>query len=75
MVNPEQQKIAFEIAVSTRLDENLVRDVDDWAERTWRDRSKVLGAFLTAILKQVKEQGGFSQSLEEVVRRVRLNPA
>ncbi len=75
MAKPEQQKIAFEIAVSTRLDENLVRDVDDWAERTWRDRSKVLGALLSTILNQVKESGGFGQSLEEVVRRVRLNPA
>jgi hypothetical protein len=75
MAKPEQQKLPYELAVSTRLDENLVREVDDWAERSWRDRSKILSAFLTTILKQVKEQGGFSQSLEDVVRRVRLNPA
>ena len=75
MAKPEQQKLAYEIAVSTRLDENLVRDVDEWAERSWRDRSKILAAFLSTILKQVKQEGGFEQSLEDVVRRVRLMPA
>jgi metal-responsive CopG/Arc/MetJ family transcriptional regulator len=71
----EQKKLAFEIPVSTRLPEDLVAEVDSWSEREWRDRSKTLGAILRTVLLKVKETGGFEQSLNSVLGRLRLDPS
>jgi metal-responsive CopG/Arc/MetJ family transcriptional regulator len=71
----EQTNRKFEIAVSTRLPEDLVAAVDDWSQREWRDRSKTLSAILRTVLDKVKEQGGFNQSLNDVLSRLRLDAA
>jgi metal-responsive CopG/Arc/MetJ family transcriptional regulator len=71
----DQRKLVFEIPVSTRLPEDLVQEVDEWSEREWRDRSKTLGAILKTVLAKVKESGGFEQSLNDVLGRLRLDPA
>jgi len=68
----EQIKSGFDIAVSTKLNESLVEKVDLWAERSWRDRSKVLSAILTTVLKMVEQDNNFEQDLNEVIRRLRL---
>ena len=72
---PDQKKLAFEIPVSTRLPEDLVAEVDSWAERDGRDRSKTLGAILRTVLGKLRDQGGFEQSLNSVLQRLRLDPA
>jgi len=71
----DQKKLDFEIPVSARLPERRVKKVDDWAERTWRDRSKILSAILNTVLGQVEEHDAFDEPLEEVLRRLRLGPA
>lgn len=71
----DQNKIEFDIAVSTKLNENLVAKVDRWAETSWRDRSKVLSAILTTVLKMVERDNNFEQDLNEVIRRLHLNRA
>ncbi len=68
-------KTEFDIAVSTKLNEKLVAKVDDWAERSWRDRSKVLSAILTTVLKMVERDNNFEQDLNDVIRRLRLGTA
>jgi len=68
----EQIKPEFDIAVSTKLNEKLVVKVDQWAERSWRDRSKVLSAILTTVLKMVERDNNFEQDLNDVIRRLRL---
>jgi len=68
----EQIKTEFDIAVSTKLNENLVVKVDQWAENSWRDRSKVLSAILTTVLKMVERDNNFEQDLNQVIRRLRL---
>ncbi len=71
----EQTKAEFDIAVSTKLNERLVAKVDQWAENSWRDRSKVLSAILTTVLKMVERDNNFEQDLNEVIRRLRLETA
>jgi metal-responsive CopG/Arc/MetJ family transcriptional regulator len=71
----DQNKTEFDIAVSTKLNENLVAKVDQWAETSWRDRSKVLSAILTTVLKMVERDNNFEQDLNEVIRRLHLNRA
>ena len=71
----EQPKHEFDIAVSTKLNEKLVEKVDHWAERTWRDRSKVLSAILTTVLKMVEHDNNFEQDLNQVIRRLHLDRA
>lgn len=68
-------KTEFDIAVSTKLKEDLVAKVDRWAERSWRDRSKVLSAILTTVLKMVERDNNFEADLNEVIRRLRLGAA
>ena len=71
----EKIKREYSVSVSTTLDEKLVEKVDCWAERSWRDRSKVLSAILTAVLKMVQEDNNFQEDLNKVVHRLRLRPA
>jgi hypothetical protein len=71
----EQKKLNFDIAVSTRLPEDLVADIDAWSERRWSDRSKTLSGILVTILRKIREQGGFNQPLESVLSRLHLDPA
>jgi len=71
----EQIKTEFDIAVSTKLNENLVVKVDQWAEDSWRDRSKVLSAILTTVLKMVERDNNFEQDLNQVIRRLHLGTA
>jgi hypothetical protein len=68
-------KTEFDIAVSTKLNEKLVVKVDEWAERSWRDRSKVLSAILTTVLKMVERDNNFEQDLNDVIRRLHLETA
>ena len=72
---PDQRKLAFEIPVSTRLPEDLVAEVDNWSENDFRTRSMTLSAILRTVLEQVKSQGGFQQSLSQVLGRLKLDPA
>lgn len=67
-------KASYEISVSTKLDERVVRDLDEWAERGFSDRSKLLRALLMAVLTQVAVQRGFEDPLENVIRRIKLEP-
>jgi metal-responsive CopG/Arc/MetJ family transcriptional regulator len=71
----DQNKNEFDIAVSTKLSENLVAKVDRWAESSWRDRSKVLSAILTTVLKMVEHDNNFEQDLNQVIRRLHLDRA
>jgi metal-responsive CopG/Arc/MetJ family transcriptional regulator len=71
----EQPKHEFDIAVSTKLNEKLVEKVDHWAESSWRDRSKVLSAILTTVLKMVERDNNFEQDLNQVIRRLHLDRA
>lgn len=64
----------FDIAVSTKLNEKLVSKVDRWAQLSWRDRSKVLAAILTTVLKLVERDNDFKEDLNQVIRRLRLDP-
>jgi metal-responsive CopG/Arc/MetJ family transcriptional regulator len=75
MAEQNENKLEFDIAVSTKLNEKLVTEVDKWAERTWRDRSKVLSAILTAVLKMVEHDNNFEQDLNQVIRRLHLGRA
>jgi hypothetical protein len=69
----EQKKLDFEIPVSARLPERRVKKVDAWAERTWRDRCKILSAILNTVLGKVEECDAFDEPLEDVLRRLRLD--
>jgi len=71
---PEDKSAEFNIAVSTKLNEKLVTKVDRWAEMSWRDRSKVLAAILTTVLKLVERDNDFKQDLNQVIQRLRLDP-
>ncbi len=71
----EQNKVEFGITVSHRLPESLVASVDQWANRTWRDRAKILSAICCRVLEMVRQEGGFKQDLSDVLRRLRLDPA
>jgi metal-responsive CopG/Arc/MetJ family transcriptional regulator len=72
---PDQKKLDFEIPVSGRLSETLVKKVDRMAERSWRDRSKILRAILSTVLGKIDEEDAWEQPLEQVIRRLRLDPA
>ena len=72
---PDQKKLQFEIPVSTRLPEDLVAEVDQWSEREWRTRSQTFSAILRTVLEKVKQSGGFGQSLNDVLGRLRLDEA
>jgi hypothetical protein len=69
-----QRKLEFDIAVSHRLPESYVTEVDDWAARTWRDRAKILSAICCHVLRMVRDEGGFNGTLESVLNRLRLDP-
>jgi hypothetical protein len=71
----EQNKVEFDITVSHRLPESLVASVDQWANRTWRDRAKILSAICCRVLEMVRQEGGFKQDLSDVLRRLRLDSA
>ena len=71
---PDGKNAEFDIAVSTKLNEKLVSKVDRWAQLSWRDRSKVLAAILTTVLKLVERDNDFNQDLNQVIRRLRLDP-
>jgi metal-responsive CopG/Arc/MetJ family transcriptional regulator len=62
------------ISVCTRLDEALVRELDDLAERNFSDRSKVVGALVAKVLSQAREQGALGAPLAEIIRRIKLEP-
>ena len=70
----EKSKAEFDITVSHRLPESLVASVDVWAQRTWRDRAKILSAICCRVLEMVRQEGGFQQDLSDVLRRLRLDP-
>jgi hypothetical protein len=65
----------FDVTVSHRLPESLVASVDQWAQRTWRDRAKILPAICCRVLEMVRQEGGFQQDLSDVLRRLRLDSA
>jgi hypothetical protein len=65
----------FDVTVSHRLPESLVASVDQWAQRTWRDRAKILSAICCRVLEMVRQEGGFQQDLSDVLRRLRLDSA
>lgn len=71
----DETKLGFDIPVSTRLNEQLVAKVDNWAQRSWRDRSKVLSALLTTVLNLIEHDSDFKQDLNQVICRLRLGPA
>jgi hypothetical protein len=52
----EQTKPEFDVTVSHRLPESLVPSVDQWAQRTWCDRAKILSAIRCRgqLLKKVR---------------------
>ncbi|MGD1154547.1 MAG: hypothetical protein ABSA41_01840 [Terriglobia bacterium] len=71
----EQTKPELDVPVSHRLPESLVASVDQWAQRTWRDRAKILSAICCRVLEMVRQEGGFQQDLSDVLRRLRLDSA
>ena len=71
----EKNKREYSVAVSTTLNEKLVEKVDCWAENSWRDRSKILSAILTAVLNMVQHDNNFQQDLNQVIQRLHLTPA
>lgn len=72
---PEQTTLDFEVSVSTRLPASELKELDAWAERNFSDRSKFLKAITRTVLRMVRDQGGFEQGLNDVLRRLRLEPA
>ncbi len=73
---PSQQgSLDFDIAVSTRLPETQVRKIDEWAERGLRKRSNVLEMLLRRVLSMIEETNSFDRPVDDVVRRLRLDPA
>jgi len=71
----EQTKSEFDVTVSHHLPESLVASVDQWAQRTWRDRAKILSAICCRVLEMVRQEGSFQQDLSDVLRRLRLDSA
>lgn len=71
----EQKKFSFEIPVSTKLPEEMVVKVDEWADRGWRNRCQTLAALLFTILRMINDSEGFQHPLESVLSRLRLDPA
>jgi hypothetical protein len=74
MAKPEQPKLDFDISVSTKLPGSEVQDLDTWADANFSDRSKLLRAVIRKFYTSVKEQGGFDQSLGDVINRLTLRP-
>jgi hypothetical protein len=61
MHDPRKNK--FAVTVSHRLPESLVVDADLRAQRTWRDRAKVLSAIGCRVLEMVRRDGNFPHDL------------
>lgn len=72
---PDQAKLDFEVSVSTRLPASSTRELDDLALRNYTDRSKTLRAVFLRWIEIVKQQGSLEQSLGDLLRRMRLDPA
>ena len=70
-----QPKLDFDVSVSTRLPASDVQAIDEWADRNFSDRSKVLNAILRRVLAMMREVGATEQAPGDVVRRLRLIPA
>jgi hypothetical protein len=71
----EQSKLDFEISVSTRLPASMTSELDLFAGQNFTDRSKTLRAFVMTVWEKAKAQGLTSQSLSDLLRRIRFEPA
>ena len=75
MAKPEQQAIDFDVTATTKLPGSELKEFDDWADVNFSDRSKVLRAVIRKVYSKIKEQGGFDQSLSDVIGRITVLPA
>lgn len=70
----KQVRPDYDITATTKLDERALRDLDDWADRNYSDRSKVLRAIIMTVLEQIKEQRAFDEPLGNLIQRIKLEP-
>jgi len=71
----EQKKLDFDISVSTRLPATTTTELDAYAESNFTDRSKTLRAFFLTAWEKAKAAGLTEQSLGDLLRRMRFEPA
>ena len=75
MAKPEQPKLDFDVTATTKLPASELKLLDDLADINFSDRSKLLRAIIRKFITSVKEQGGFNQSLGDLISRITLRPA
>jgi metal-responsive CopG/Arc/MetJ family transcriptional regulator len=75
MPKPEQPALDFDVTATTKLPASELKQLDDWADANFSDRSKLLRAVIRKFIASVKEQGGFNQSLGDVIQRLGVRPA
>ena len=64
-----------DLTATTKLPLSELQQIDRWASANFSDRSKLLRAIIRKVLASIKDQGGFNQSLGDVVQRITLRPA
>ncbi len=68
------KKEKFDVPVSGRLPVSKFRTLENWCGKSFRKRSEIIGILLERVLEILEQQADTDQSVENFVRRLRLDP-